>query len=215
MEMAQAVVLAQPVKAAPWFARAQFADPNVVLAAPEPPAGVAYVTGAWRYARGEALLRLGRVEAARAEANAMATLIQSGDFTALNGGGVPAQDILQVYRRLLLGRAFMVEGDYPAAITELRAAVDAQGRVPYTEPPYIYYPIRRTLGAAYLLNNQAAVAEMEFLQVLIDSPNDAYAYWGLSQARRQRGDRAGANAARQWFNAAFLGPRNSVNVMRL
>jgi tetratricopeptide (TPR) repeat protein len=65
MEMAQAVVLAQPVKASPWFARAQFADPQSVLAASEPPAGVAYVTGAWRYARGEALIRLGRIPEAQ------------------------------------------------------------------------------------------------------------------------------------------------------
>lgn len=215
MEMAQAVVLAQPVKAAPWFARGQFADPASVLAAPELPAGVSYVTGAWRYARGEAQLRLGNVEGARAEAAAIDALVQTGDFTALNGGGVPAQDILGVYRRLLLGRAYMVEGNYAAAIAELRQAVNAQANVPYTEPPYIYYPIRRTLGAAYLLNNQPAVAEMEFLQVLIESPNDAYAHWGIYQARRMRGDRAGANAARQMFNAAFLGPRNSLTLMRL
>ena len=215
MEMAQAVVLAQPVKASPWFARAQFADPQSVLAASEPPAGVAYVTGAWRYARGEALIRLGRIPEARGEIEALQALIQTGDFTALNAGGVPAQDILGVYRRLLLGRAFMAERNYPAAIAELRQAVEAQARVPYTEPPYIYYPIRRTLGAAYLLNNQPAVAEMEFLQTLIDSPSDAYAYWGLSQARRMRGDRAGASAARQMFNAAFLGQRNRVNAMAL
>jgi hypothetical protein len=87
--------------------------------------------------------------------------------------------------------------------------------VPYTEPPYIYYPIRRTLGAAYLLNNQPAVAEMEFLYTLIDSPSDAYAYWGLSEARRMRGDRRGAYAARQMFDAAFLGRRNSISATSL
>jgi tetratricopeptide (TPR) repeat protein len=215
MEMAQAVVLAQPVKAAPWLARARFADPQSVLNAPQPPDGVSFVTGAWRYARGDALVRLGRIEDARIEAEALQALIQTGDFTALNGGGVPAQDVLGIYRHLLLGRAFMAEQNYPAAIGELRQAAEAQARVPYTEPPYVYYPIRRTLGAAYLLNNQPAVAEMEFLQTLIESPNDAYAYWGLSQARRMRGDRTGANAARQMFNAAFLGPRNSVNAMAL
>jgi hypothetical protein len=215
IEMAQAVVMAQPVAAASWFARARFADPQGVLAAAQPPAGVDYVTGAWRYARGEALIRQGHIAEARIEAESLQALINAGDFTALNGNGVPAQDILGIYRRVLLGRAFMAEQNYPAAIAELRAAVDAQARVPYTEPPYIYYPIRRTLGAAYLLNNQPAVAEMEFLQTLIDSPSDAYAYWGLSQARRMRGDRSGANAARQMFNAAFLGRRNTVDAMAL
>jgi hypothetical protein len=215
MEMAQAVVMAQPVKAASWFARARFADPQSVLAAEQPPAGVDYVTGAWRYARGEALVRLGRIQEARIEAESLQALINSGDFAAINGNGVPAQDILGIYRRILLGRAHMAEHNYPAAIAELRAAAEAQERVPYTEPPYIYYPIRRTLGAAYLMNNQPAVAEMEFLQTLIDSPNDAYAYWGLSQARRARGDRSGANAARQMFNAAYLGQRNRMTAMEL
>lgn len=215
MEMAQAVVMSQPVKAAAWFARAQFADPQSVLAAEQPPAGVDYVTGAWRYARGEAFIRLGRIAEARIEAEALQALISSGDFTAMNSNNVPAQDILGIYRRVLLGRAAMAERNYTTAISELRQAADAQTRVPYTEPPYIYYPIRRTLGAAYLLNNQPAVAEMEFLATLIESPNDAYAYWGLSQARRARGDRTGANAARQMFNAAFLGQRNSVTAMRL
>jgi tetratricopeptide (TPR) repeat protein len=215
IEMAQAVVMAQPVAAASWFARARFADPQSVLAAAQPPAGVDYVTGAWRYARGEALVRAGRTQEARIEAESLQALINSGDFTALNGNGVPAQDILGIYRRVLLGRAYMAEQNYPAAIAELRAAAEAQTRVPYTEPPYIYYPIRRTLGAAYLLNNQPAVAEMEFLQTLIDSPNDAYAYWGLSQARRMRGDRSGANAARQMFNAAYLGQRNRMSMMEL
>jgi len=215
MEMAQAVVLAQPVKAAPWFTRAQFAPPESVLAAQQPPAGVDYVTGAWRYARGEALIRLGRISEARIEAEALQRLIQTGDFTAMNQAGIPGQDVLGIYRRVLLGRAHMAERNYPAAIAELRQAVDAQAQVPYTEPPYVYYPVRRTLGAAYLLNNQPAVAEMEFLYTLIESPNDAYAYWGLSQARRARGDWRGANAARQMFNAAFLGRRNTVTAMSL
>jgi tetratricopeptide (TPR) repeat protein len=215
IEMAQAVVLAQPVKAAPWFARAQFADPQSVLDAPPPPDGVSYVTAAWRYARGEAYIRLGRAEEARAEAAELGRLIDTGDFAAANAASIPAQEIFEVYRRLLIGRAHMVEGNYPAAIAELRDAVERQARVPYTEPPYVYYPVRRTLGAAYLLNNQPAVAEMEFLQTLIESPNDAYAYWGLAEARRVRGDRRGASAARQLFNAAFLGPRSSISTMRL
>jgi len=215
IEMAQAVVMAQPVAAASWYARARFADPQAVLAAPAQPAGVDFVTGAWRYARGEALIRLRRAAEARIEAESLQALINSGDFTALNGGGVPAQDILGIYRRVLLGRAHMVERNYPAAIAELRAAVDAQARVPYTEPPYIFYPLRRTLGAAYLMNNQPAVAEMEFLQTLIESPNDAYAYWGLAQARAMRGDHRGASAARQMFNAAYLGQRSRVNMMAL
>ncbi|MBX3509680.1 MAG: hypothetical protein KF700_00660 [Hyphomonadaceae bacterium] len=215
MDMAQAVALAQPVKAAPWFARAQFADPESVLAAPAPPEGVSYVSGAWRFARGVALARLGRADAARAEAAELRRLIETGDFTDINAAGVPAETVLETYRLLLLARVDMNEGAYPAAIAGLRRAVEMQQQMPYMEPPYLYYPLRRTLGAAYLLNGQPALAEMEFLQTLIESPNDAYAYWGLAEARRARGDRAGASAARQMFNSAFLGPRGRMSIAAL
>lgn len=212
MEMAQLVALAQPVKAAPWFARAQFGDPANVLAAAPPPEDVSYVVGAWRFARGAALARLGRADEVRAEAAALGQLIATGDFAAAEAAAVPARDILETYRVLLLARAHMSEGAYPAAIAELRRAVEMQQAIPYMEPPFVYYPIRRTLGAAYLLNGQPALAEMEFLQTLIESPSDAYAYWGLAEARRARGDRAGASAARQMFNSAFLGQRGRMSV---
>ncbi|MGE0595137.1 MAG: tetratricopeptide repeat protein [Hyphomonadaceae bacterium] len=215
IEMAAAVPLAQPVKAAPWFARAQFAPPESVLAAAAPEEGVSYVTGAWRFARGIANARLGRFDAALAEAQEIQNLIDNGDFSVMTNSGVPAPALLAVYRHIVLGRAHMMQRNYDDAIRELQAAADGQRAIPYTEPPYVFYPVRRTLGAAYLMNGQPAVAEMEFLQTLIESPNDAYAYWGLSEARRMRGDRRGANAARQLFNAAFLGPRNSVALTSL
>lgn len=215
MEMAQTVALAQPVKAAPWFARAQFGDPESVLAAPAPPDGVSYVEGAWRFARGAALARLGRADAARAEAEALRQLIEAGDFADAEAAAVPARAVLEIYRLLLLARAHMSEGAHQAAIAELRHAVEMQQTIPYMEPPFVYYPIRRTLGAAYLLNGQPALAEMEFLQTLIESPSDAYAYWGLAEARRARGDRAGASAARQMFNSVFLGQRGRMSVAAL
>jgi hypothetical protein len=48
---------------------------------------------------------------------------------------------------------------------------------------------------ANLLANRPALAAQEFLQTLIENPNDAYAYWGLSEASRMRGDTRGATAA--------------------
>ncbi|MBI1251067.1 MAG: hypothetical protein GC189_06325 [Alphaproteobacteria bacterium] len=205
MDMAVAVPLAQPVKAAPWFARAQFMQPQQLLAMSAPEGDVAYIQAAWRYARGVALARLGRAEDARAEAAALEAIKANGDFSILTNGGVPGPDLVEIMRLQVLARADMAAGDYGNAIAHLEAAVAMQDAVPYTEPPYVHYPIRRTLAAAYLMAGEPAVAEQHFLQTLIESPNDAYAYWGLAQARQARGDRRGAQAARQMFNAAFLG----------
>ena len=213
--MAAQFAIVQPVKAAPWFAQAQFGAPAAVLAATAPASGVAYVTGAWRYARAMALVRSGNLAEARREAAEIATLTQAGDFATLTSSGIPAADLLRILRHVVLGKAFMAEGKHDEAIQELETAVEMQRKVPYTEPPYIYYPTRRTLGAAYLLANRPALAAQEFLQTLIENPNDAYAYWGLSEASRMRGDARGATAANSLFEGAFIGPRADMTAMSL
>ena len=90
-----------------------------------------------------------------------------------------------------------------------------QRKIPYTEPPYVYYPTRRTLAAAYLLANRPALAAQEFLQTLIENPNDAYAYGGLSEASRMRGDTRGAAAAGSLFEGVFIGPPADMTAMSL
>jgi tetratricopeptide (TPR) repeat protein len=215
IEMATQLAIVQPVKAAPWFARAQFGAPAGILAAAPPANGVAYVTGAWRYARAMAFVRSGNLAEARREAAEMATLTQTGDFATLISSGIPAADLLEILRHVVLGKALMVEGKHDEAIRELETAVEMQQKVPYTEPPYVYYPTRRTLGAAYLLANRPALAAQEFLQTLIENPNDAYAYWGLSEASRMRGDTRGATAASSLFEGVFIGPRLGMTAMSL
>ena len=47
--------MVQPVKAAPYFAHAQFATPETILALPDPGDAIPYVKAMWLYARGVAL----------------------------------------------------------------------------------------------------------------------------------------------------------------
>ncbi len=214
MEMARQVVLAQPVIASVWYTRGTFEEPRRMLARPAPE-GVDFVTGAWRYGRGLAQIRAGNAAGAREEAEELADLSLQGDFAMMRAQGVPGPEILEVYRHVLLGKAALLERDTATAIRELEAAITGAEAVPYTEPPYIYYPIRRTLGAAYLMAGQPALAEVQFLQTLTESPNDAYAYWGLAEARRMRGDSRGRSAARTLFSSAFLGNEAAVTAMSL
>ena len=44
-EVATAIPIAQPVKAAPYFAWAQYADPDTILAMPDPPGAAAICEG--------------------------------------------------------------------------------------------------------------------------------------------------------------------------
>ncbi len=215
IEMARAVPIAQPVKAAPWFAKAQFATPASILAEPAPADGVDYVKAAWLFARAIAYVRTDRVTEARVESAKIAALSETGDFTAMNSGGIPTKDLLEIMGHVVEGRALMRERKFGAAAAQFQAATDLQAKIPYMEPPYIYYPVRQSLGAALLASGQPARAEREFLHTLMDYPNNAYAFWGLSEARRAQGDTSGAAAARRFFNDAFAGDRRTLTVANL
>jgi tetratricopeptide (TPR) repeat protein len=214
-EMARAVPLAQPVKAAPWFAKAQFATPASILAEAAPADGVDYVKAAWLFARAIAYVRSDRPAEARTEAAKIATLSGAGNFSAMDAGGIPTRDLLAIMGHIVEGRALMREGRFDAAVAQFETATEMQGTVPYMEPPYIYYPVRQSLGAALLASGQPARAEREFLHTLMENPNNAYAFWGLSEARRAQGDLGGAAAARRLFNNAYAGDRRGLSVSTL
>jgi len=212
MAMAREVAISQVIKAAPWFARADYADPNDVLAMPEPEQGVDFVTASWRYARSLANLRAGRVAESRAESAELAKLAETGDFEALDSTGAPSAQLLEIYMRVLEGKQLLAEKRYQEAIATLEAAADIQAAIPYMEPPFVYYPTGRTLGAAYVAAGRYAEAEQVFLGVLIANPNDALAYWGIAEARKLKGDKAGSRGALALFENAWLGQKKKVTL---
>jgi predicted Zn-dependent protease len=215
VEMARVVPIAQPVKAAPWFAKAQFATPDDILDDPAPAEGVDFVKAAWLYARAMAKVRLGEFDLARDEAAKIDALAQSGDFAAMDAGGIPTKDLLKLMRTVVEGKALMGEKKFAEAVAQFEAADAIQATIPYMEPPYFYYPVRQSLGAALLASGQPARAEIAFLHTLAEYPNNAYAFWGLSEARKAQGDRRGAAAARRFYQSAWAGGRQTPTLIGL
>src|SRR4029077_18975250 len=70
-EAARGIALVQPVKAAPYFAHAQFSAPETILALPDPGDAIPYVKAMWLYARGVALAARGDFAGAKKTANAL------------------------------------------------------------------------------------------------------------------------------------------------
>ncbi|MEM7660865.1 MAG: hypothetical protein AAF292_01345 [Pseudomonadota bacterium] len=206
IEMAATQAWIQPIKAAPYYAMVQFADPQDILALPDPGDSLPYLKGAWHYARGEALARLGRTAEARAEADQLGALM-TVDHTALEEGGVPAIGVLDLSRHTVLARAAAAEGDYETAISHMEEAVALQEGFPYTEPPYWYYPAKQTLAAMVLRAGDGERAEQLFTETLVYSPNNAYAYYGLAEAYRAQGDRRAGRYAKRLYRDAWLGGR--------
>src|SRR5690606_27337109 len=81
----------------------------------------------------------------------------------------------------------LAEGDADAAIGHFTKAVETQDELPYTEPPFWYYPTRHSLGRALLANGDAAGAEAVYRADLEDYPHNGWAMFGLIQSLEQQG----------------------------
>ena len=101
-----------------YFAHAQFSPPETVLALPDPGDDLPYVKAMWHYARGSALAAAGDDAAARKEAETIALLGRNADFSGLTAGGVPARELLELARHVVLGRSAQRQGDFTKARRE-------------------------------------------------------------------------------------------------
>ena len=82
-EAARTIAWVQPIKAAPYFAHAQFSDPATILALPEPEADLPYVLAMWHYARGVAFAATGDTRQRASGVGGHRTLEETADFAAL------------------------------------------------------------------------------------------------------------------------------------
>ncbi|MEO1657954.1 MAG: hypothetical protein AAFR65_09550 [Pseudomonadota bacterium] len=206
-DMLAAVPFIQAIKAAPYFTAAQFGTPDDVLAMPDPGEAYPYLQLAWHYARGDAFARAGRLDKAAEEVEALEALAGAPDLEMLEGMGMPVTAVLDIARLTISARIMMASGDLPGAIEAMETAVMAQSAMAYMEPPWWYYPASQTLGGMLLQDGQYERAEKVFQQTLLDSPNNAYALFGLHEAYKGMGDKGSARYANSLFKDAWLGPR--------
>lgn len=207
--MASAAPFVQPIKAAPYYAMVQFADPAEILALDKPSDEFPFLIGAWHYARGEAFAKNGDGDAAQREATAIAEIVATADLSPLTDNNVPVLDILNIARLTVTARASALSDDYETAIEAMEEASAIQDRIFYTEPPYWYYPSKQTLASLLLQSGETERAEHLFIESLTESPNNAWVLLGLSKAYEMQGDRNGAKYARELFSDAWLGDKKS------
>lgn len=210
----RSIAWVQPILVAPYFTHAQFSDPTTTLALPDPGNKLPYVKAMWHYARGVAHAWRGERTAAQAEVEAMRRLAQSGDYSDLVGGGVPAPDVIELAQHVVLGRIAQSAGDWALARAEFEKAVALEDRLTYSEPPYWYYPVRQSLGAVLLAAGKLDEAEATFRQSLLRAPNNGWALHGLAATYQRLGNERAATTARNQFSRAWVGP-NAPDLARL
>ena len=214
-EIARGIAMTQPVKAAPYFAHAQFSAPDAILALPDPGDAIPYEKAMWHYARGVAHVARHDLAAADAETNAIEALERTADFSLLDKSGVPAHDALKLARAMVQGRVAQAQGDTKTAIERFEQAAALQDGLPYMEPPYWYYPVRQTLAAALLQAGRLDEAEDQFRRALKRAPNNGWSYYGLSELYRARGDADAVRKAEAELAKTWIGDRGLLQLSKL
>jgi tetratricopeptide (TPR) repeat protein len=128
---------------------------------------------------------------------------------------VPAPDILNLARHVIEGRIAQSQGDLAGAIKEFEIAVTIQDTLPYTEPPYWYYPVRQTLGAALIQDGRAKEAEAILAQALENVPKNGWALYGLMEAQKAQGKQDAAQATNKRLQQAWRGDVAQLDLGRL
>lgn len=143
-------------------------DPRRMLALPLPSADNPVTQSLYHYARGEAFSQLGDANGVAAETRQV-----SGD-----------EPTIKIARDVLAGRLAMLQhrfGDAAQAFERAAAAQDAL--LPATiDPPTWWYPIHRSVAAAWLLDGQFAKAADAAQKSLSGWPADPLALLVLSRA---------------------------------
>jgi len=95
------------------------------------------------------------------------------------------------------------KGSSEAEIAALKDAVRVEDSFGYSEPPAFWYPVRETLGAAYLRAGRLDDAEAAFRADLTRDPENPRALFGLAETLTRAGRAADASTVRDRYRRAW------------
>jgi tetratricopeptide (TPR) repeat protein len=215
VDAARALPWIQAIHAAPAFALAQYGTPEATLALTGQPSPLAYVEAMRRYARAVSYARAGDDAGFAAEYAALAGMAAAPDVVAMEALGFPAPAIVRLAAEVAQGRHAYAKGAFGEAADHYRRAIELEKAIPYNEPPYWYYPVSQSLGAALFAAGDYAGAREAFAKALFDMPNDGLALYGLAQAERKLGHTLEAEAAEAALNRVWIGDRTLLRMDRV
>ena len=159
------------------------------------------------YARGVALVRTGKLDAARERSAALQTALAK---PVLKGATVmgddPAAKVLEILSSRLVAEIAAAEGRGDAAQAALAHGVELEAALEATEPPLLASSSRLALGSLMLRLQRWSDAELAYREELVAQPASGWALAGLEQAlagqgRAEEAQRARTEAERAWSAA--------------
>jgi tetratricopeptide (TPR) repeat protein len=188
--------------AMPYELHLRFGRWDAMLAEPPPPGPFPIATALWHFARGVAFAAKNQVAAAKAEQAAF-----SAAKMAVPGGLMfrftPAAELLDVADSMLAGEILYRQGKLDEAVAALKAAIQREDRLPYSEPPDWFQPVRHALAAVLMDAGRYAQAEAVCREDLVRHPENGWSLFGLSQSLRKQRKIAEANAVTARFNEVW------------
>jgi tetratricopeptide (TPR) repeat protein len=180
---------------------------NEILTMPQPNADLKVQTVFWHFARGLALAANGKTNEAETEHKAVADAEANTPEDAQFSMPVKnkAKDVLKIARDVLGAKIALAKKDNAGAIALLQNAVAMQDSLKYSEPEDWFFPVRESLGAALLMNGDAASAEKAFREDLDRHPRNPRSLFGLEQALKAQKRDYDATFVQKQFEASWKG----------
>ena len=185
----------QAVNAAPYFAAAQFATPAQILAMRAPDARLPYPTAMRFYARAVARAHQRNRVGFEQELTKLRAVRSSDALESMIAQGVPARDLLHLAETVARARWASANRRLGEAVRLYGEAAAIEQKIPYMEPPYWYYPVHQSLGAALYRAGRYQEASKAFQTALLQSPNNGWVLYGLAASERALGRKGEAAAA--------------------
>lgn len=170
-----------------------------ILALPQPTKEMPFLTAMTWYAKGVAHAARGEPELAQQAVDRLRPL-------AVAHPAGDSRTTLSIAVLALEGEIALRCGEAAEAVKKFREAVRLEDGLTYNEPPTWYYPMRHSLGAALLANDQAVEAEQVYREDLARFPKNGWSLYGLARSLERLGKdgEAGtvwAEFARAWKHA--------------
>jgi len=185
-----------------------------ILKMPQPDAAMKTATVFWHFGRGLALAGTGKISEAEAEYKIVseAEAATPPDVIFQMPINNKAKDIMKISKDVLGAKIALAKKDNSGAIAMLRDAVKIQDTLKYGEPPDWFFPVRESLGAALLVNGDAASAEKVFREDLERNLRNPRSLWGLHQSLIQQKRDYDAGFIQKEFEASWKGGKQALTL---
>ena len=186
--IADQMVMIEPFAAMELAVATRFGMWGLVLGTKAPVATRAMQSSLYRFARGAALVGMGKTVDAEGELAALKQFAAKIPADAMLGPANSAADVIAVAIADLTARIADAKGDSAGAIAGFTKAVAAEDRLGYNEPPDWLIPERERLGATLLKARKYAEAERVFradLKKNVGNPRSLFGLWRSLEAQHK------------------------------